>query len=109
MEANRLAVEIAVQTIILLIGLSASIITFTSTFAQSTGQRVVGGWEKWSWAFMGGSIIFGILALLKIIGNVDGGEIKSIVYEWWTCAFVGVQILAFAIGLLFLIIMAIKK
>ena len=104
---NELAINIAVQTIIVLIGLSASIITFTSTFAQSSKQRKVSCLEKWAWVVMGISIAFGIIALLKIIGNIDSGQAK--IYATWTCIFAGVQIISFALGLLFLIVMAWQK
>ncbi len=105
---KHLAVEIAVQTIILLIGLSASFITFTATFAQSKKIRI-GAWEKWAWVFMGISIITGILTLLKLIGNIDSGNIKSLVFETWTRGFAISQIFTFVMGLLFIVIMAIKK
>lgn len=106
-ELHKLAIEIAVQTIIVLIGLSASTITFTSIFAQTTKKNKASCWEKSSWFCMIASIIFGTLALLKIIGNLDANQLE--IYETFTCYFAGVQIVLFGIGLFCLIMVGIKK
>lgn len=106
-ELHKFAIEIAVQTIIVLIGLSASIITFTSIFAQKSKQNNVSCWEKSSWFCMIASVVFGTLALLKIIGNIDANNLE--IYESVTCFFTGAQIVLFGIGLFCLIMMGIKK
>lgn len=106
-ESHKFAIEIAVQTIILLIGLSASIITFTATFAQTSKQKNITCLERSSWICMIISIVFGIVALLKIIGNTDTNRLE--IYETYTCLFAGVQIILFWVGLFFLMMMSKKR
>jgi len=83
----ELAINIAVQTTQLFIGLAASVLAFTLTFPSQINGGVINWVVKVPWCLLGASIIAGVLLLQAVIGGLHSkGEVS--IYQpaiRWPC------------------------
>lgn len=107
-HSSELAIDIFVQTTKLLIALATSVLAFTVTFAKEINQNCVTWHVKIPWILLAISIIAGIFALQKIIGEVATKGGVSL-YEKFIISVTVIQNLAFAGSVLWVAILMMLK
>lgn len=96
-EEKKLSLDIAVQSIKLLIALATSVLAFTVTFPTGFNQHCLGWLIKIAWIFLAVSVISGVLVLHKIIGTLEKNKNFSL-YESWIRGLSLIQIFSFLLG-----------
>lgn len=83
------------------ITLATAIVTFTVTFLKdlaASAPQDARNWLTYAWIAYFASICFGLLALLKMTGDLERSASPSI-YGWFTRGLSFIQIVLFAVGL----------
>lgn len=111
-ERGAKAVEIASDVVKQLLGLSTAILALTITFSTDivpNRSETPTSWLFLGWGVYLASIVFGLWGLMALAGELErSGSRSPSIYQWNVRVPVGLQILAFLVATVMIIVYAIN-